>query len=152
MLARLNDRLSFIHVRVYTPCTSISQERTHACSYLYIIHRNLCSSLLMLILISKSGTPIPMPRLLLQCSQKDAQYTRSTRHPLTALDPNNNYPASHFVSFILPYPPKQQNDRSEEAQPDFPSNTCSLRHTKHSIHGAFDLMSRVFELVVHLLS
>jgi hypothetical protein len=58
---------------------------------------------------------------------------------------------SFAFSLAQPHPPKQQYNNREEPDPNLPPNPRLLRHAQHAIHSAFYLVSRVFELVVHLL-
>jgi hypothetical protein len=47
--------------------------------------------------------------------------------------------------------PEQSNDKGKEDEPHLPTHTRTLRHTQHTIHRTLELITRIRELIIHLL-
>jgi hypothetical protein len=90
-------------------------------------------------------------RMLLLCHIPPAAPT--TMQTLSMMPHVYSYicPSRYLHVSAQPHPPKQQYNSGKEPHPNLPTNPRLLRHTQHAIHCALYLVSRVFELVIHLL-
>jgi hypothetical protein len=47
--------------------------------------------------------------------------------------------------------PEQSNDKGKEDEPHLPTHTRTLCHTQHTVHSTLELITRIRELIIHLL-
>jgi hypothetical protein len=89
----------------------------------------------------------------LECAKTPRQMQcQCSLYTVSCHPPRAIYPPHYLnLSLTQPNPPKQQNNRRKEAQPNLPPHARLLRHPQHAIHGALEPIPRVLELVVHFL-